>query len=750
MNKRVLIGVVVLCGLLSITAVATYGVFVVSEHSTGDDFASDNVEYYGMEIDGTGESAVVQIPAAEAGSTTTIPLEDDETFGGTVDEPIEIYPQTDMHEIKVTLFDQDETDEVELRDDNGNLIDVQAISNQQATLVGQMEGGETYELVSINHELGEDRVETRVTEQPESEDLKVEYAGEGTRLVSFETIEVVEKKPQTAEYIGEHSEVSTTSGFVNIPKFQNVDATGAWERYDNDEWVEYESFAIESTGEYTTSFDDDGPWRVVINAVANTGETSWDLAINSEGIEDELSEPTIDLVAPDDGIEISDRDVELEVYIEDEDLDLDRGPHDVRFYGNGNLIDTKEIHDNGTVSTQWSDPVMGENTWYVEVEDDWENVETSDTWTFTTPSELEIRNESAPDNLVTTDAEVEVTFFGGQHVETRSTTDGTVDMEGLPLEEFTVQVEADGYHTRQSIIRSITDQQTVYALPEDADTVSTKFVLDDATGEFTGEQTRVFVQKPITRDGQTDYEVVVADEIGSGGYTTRLEQGQRYLIEVENVETGQTRNLGPYVASESETVTLDVGTLEFSFEDEDVGYRWHAEYVNVSDEETAIDFVFESTDAEIDELQWTITERGGDEEVIADEVELGTTFVNERYFVDDDDNITTYVVEWQTTIDDEEIEGSTIVGPDQVPVGIPGVPDNVLHVVTVLLIFLVAGLFSAANVHIGAIVVSLLSGVFWFVGMLPGGVSGILIALALFISVIHMAHTKASAGGVPR
>lgn len=663
MNKRILIGVVVLCALLSITVAATFGVFVVSEHSTGDDFASDNVEYYGMEIDGTGESAVVQIPAAEAGSTTTIPLEDDETFGGTVDEPIEIYPQTDMHEIKVTLFDQDETDEVELRDDNGNLIDVQAISNQQATLVGQMEGGETYELVSINHELGEDRVETRVTEQPESEDLKVEYAGEGTRLVSFETIEVVEKKPQTAEYIGEHSEVSTTSGFVNIPKFQNVDATGAWERYDNDEWVEYESFAIESTGEYTTSFDDDGPWRVVINAVANTGETSWDLAINSEGIEDELSEPTIELVAPDDGSKVTERDVDLEVNIEDEDLNHDRGPHDVRFYGNDELIDTKEIEENGTVSVDWSDPDIGENEWYVEVEDSWGNIKTSDTWVFNTPTELEIRDENTGLLLDDVESDVDVRFYpetDDEIVETRTTEDGVIDLEGLPNDEFVITISADGYYDRATFLSSIFEQQTAYVLNESEESVRIRFSLDDRTNDFPDDETRLRLSKAVDIDGNTSFQIIAGEYFGADGrQSIDIEQGERYRITVENKE-GQSRSLGAFIATEDDSVELDIGRVDIS-PPEERGFVFRANVID-EDDDRSIKIRYVDRDERTDELRYRIVEQHNESNVLQDWQTYPDAQEHQDTVPLGDDDDTNWVVEYEIDRDGETITNTVPVG----------------------------------------------------------------------------------------
>ena len=364
------------------------------------------------------------------------------------------------------------------------------------------------------------------------------------------------------------------------------------------------------------------------------------------------------------------------------------------------------------------------------------------------PSEIDIRDESNPDELVENETEVELQFFADDEVITRTTDDGRLDMSGLPLDKpMTVQVSADGYVTRQSFIPSILEQQDVYLLPDDVDSVETTFALNDRTGAFPSDNARVLVEKPIERDGSTSYEVVVSDEIGVADYSTLLERDSRYRLSVMNEETGDTRVLGPYIATSVKTVELEVDSVQFDSGDTDIGYEWRAKYENESS--PAIRFDFERTDAdEIRNLELKITTRDGEETLFEDSygnVDSINEVVDIPEDVEDPDT-ETWVVVWEAeAVNDEEVEeisGGQVVGADQMPIEVPGVDDDILNVVSVLLILLIAGLFSSANVTVGGIVTSLAAGALWFIGMTPPEVSGILIATGLFISVIAHLRTN--------
>ena len=427
--------------------------------------------------------------------------------------------------------------------------------------------------------------------------------------------------------------------------------------------------------------------------------------------------------------------------------DPDGGQVTVEFIVEGETVGNDTVDGEGRAEIQHDEDIAGEYDWRIEATDEFDQTTVEDGLTFYIADELQIRDELEPENLIDDETEVEVRFFDGDTIITRSTTDGSIDLEGLPAgEPFVVEAEADDYITRQTIVPSITEQQNVYLLPNNADSVSVRFDLDDSTGSFPAADTRILVEKPITKDGETSYEVIAGDDYGSQGFSTVLASDQRYRTIVENTETGARQSLGPYVASQSETVRLNVDSIDFDTEVEDIGYRWSANYQNET--EPRVSFNFEA-DNSIRDLSVTIRERGGDESVLLTETYTDVQQVSEIADLGDVENPdeTTYVVEWEAVVVDEngetfEVSGTEVVGASQMPIDIPGVGDSVLHVVSVLLLFLVGGLFSAANVEIGGIVVSLTAAAFWFIGMLPGAVSGLFIAAALLLSIMWMVRSQ--------
>jgi len=496
-------------------------------------------------------------------------------------------------------------------------------------------------------------------------------------------------------------------------------------------------------------------WDFDQSDIDDDGQVSWSAKADGNEVEasfigtEESSSPELNNPEPASGEILEETPVELSIDVSDDDFETVQGDRvEVEFYDDEeSLIGSDTVDSDQTVSVE-DEPVAGDNSWYVVAEDDYGNTVESDTFTYQTPENLEIRNETDPDELVTTDAEVEVQFFAGEEVITRSTTDGIVNLAGLPADEpMTIQVEADGYITRQSVVDSILDQQDVYLLPDDVDSVETTFLLDDRTGEFARDRTRIIVEKPITRDGETTYQTVVSDQSGPSGYSTVLERDSRYRLAIINEETEERRVLGPYVTTSSETVNLEVDEVQFDSGGTDIGYEWRADYINESSPSVRFDFQAEP-DREIRDFELRITSRDGETELI-NESYGSVDSVSETVTIPDeieDPGSQTWEVEWTAETDDGDevtaISGGEVVGPDQMPVELPGVADYVLHVVSVLIILLVAGLFSSANVTVGGIVTSLTAGGLWFVGATPPGVTGMFIATGLFVSIIAHLRTN--------
>ena len=188
----------------------------------------------------------------------------------------------------------------------------------------------------------------------------------------------------------------------------------------------------------------------------------------------------------------------------------------------------------------------------------------------TVPSELQVRNEAAPDELIDEDAELRFRAFfedGGEgEVIEREVTDGTVDLDGLPADEqivITVREENADFVFRRILIDNIVEQSEIYLLPTSEPAAEVEFRVEDQTGRFGSDETRFFVEKAITRDGETDYRVISGDELTAGGaFPTILEDSERYRLRVEN-DAGEQRVLGTYVVQGAQTEPIPIGDVQF-------------------------------------------------------------------------------------------------------------------------------------------------------------------------------------------
>jgi hypothetical protein len=139
----------------------------------------------------------------------------------------------------------------------------------------------------------------------------------------------------------------------------------------------------------------------------------------------------------------------------------------------------------------------------------------------TVPSELQVRNELNPDELIQGEnVTLRAGFFGeSDTVVERNVTNGTVDLSGLPADqELVVTVREDNadYAFRRILIENVVETQAIYLLPADEPSAEVRFELNDQTDRF-GSDTKLIVEKPITRNGQTEYRTISGDYIGADG-----------------------------------------------------------------------------------------------------------------------------------------------------------------------------------------------------------------------------------------
>ncbi|QSG02530.1 hypothetical protein [Natranaeroarchaeum sulfidigenes] len=486
----------------------------------------------------------------------------------------------------------------------------------------------------------------------------------------------------------------------------------------------------QETGELLTweTTDDDGSLSVTLPH----SEHSVTLQ-SSEG------PPRVSNPDPDDGSEIADRTTTLSADVEDPDGTTT----EVEISHNGDQIHTETIDGSGRVEAEVEDIPPGENEWTVTATDTTGQT-TSTTYEFGVPDTLELRDESDPDSLITD--EVTVTFFADDgEVATRTTTDGEIDLTGLPVNQRLIVVaESEEFHNRQMILDSLAQQQEMYLLPETADSVDILFTLDDETGNFDSDETELIIEKPIERDGDSRYRIVAADQFGVSGYQTTLEQGDRYRLTIRNAD-GDERVLGHHTAEETQTVPLSVGTLTWDIGDsigEEERLTWEAKYIDDEEEKEYIRFQLTDLAEDTEDVNVVIHEHGDEENTIYDQTHrgpYGNLTITEP--LTDEQTNTTWSVTWTADRDDEEVGASTIVGQGRYPVGLPMGDDWVSMFAGGLLVF-VAGFFSVGTARIGAVIVPAVALGLWAVGWLPLPLPWILGALAVGV----MARMAAGGG----
>jgi hypothetical protein len=366
------------------------------------------------------------------------------------------------------------------------------------------------------------------------------------------------------------------------------------------------------------------------------------------------------------------------------------------------------------------------------------------------PSRLEIRDLEKQE-LVTEDSDgnpinVEIQFFGDEgSVQQRNTTDGIIDMTGLPADErFAVSVDAgDAYVQRQIIIPSLLEQRTAYLLNQsvDVETVEPRFTLEDPSNQFDEQRSEIVLERPIDRGGGTEFVAVAGDRIGINGYDAILERDQRYRVIVTDPESGAQRELGEFTPTQSEPVTLTVADVEFDSVSDVDGLDWTARYIGNEDSADEIEFIFRDA-FETQSLDYKIYERGNESNVLVDSTASGNVTVTET--VPPGEENTVWAVEWETTRGNgETLSATRPVSTDQLPVGPASLPDRWQTIIAMLLLFGVAGLFGAANPGIGGIAVASVGGFMFMIGWLPDETGGLMVLLALFIAVLSYVGRKA-------
>lgn len=273
------------------------------------------------------------------------------------------------------------------------------------------------------------------------------------------------------------------------------------------------------------------------------------------------SAPSVSDATPSGGTIVSASPVELELNISDADFGASQGDSvsvEFRDAANDSVIGSDSVSSPGVATVETGDVTGGLNRWYAVVTDAYGNEIQTQTFEYNAPSELRIFQETQPSQLIGDGTPVRVRFFvdGEERVIERTTTDGTIELEDLPVEQrfvVTVRANTTEYTYRRIIVDSLIEQQNAYLLNQTEPSSDIVFQLDDPTGEFPPTETVLYVEKPISKDWNGDgnettrYQTIAGDVFGaSAQFPMTLRTASRYRLRVEKTDGSASRTLGSY------------------------------------------------------------------------------------------------------------------------------------------------------------------------------------------------------------
>lgn len=379
------------------------------------------------------------------------------------------------------------------------------------------------------------------------------------------------------------------------------------------------------------------------------------------------------------------------------------------------------------ITITYDDVQMGVTEWYYETNVN-EYTTESQTFSFETPNQVEVRDEST-DEIIDVEDEVQVRFYNGDRVITRSTADGTVDMSGLSADQrYFVVASLDGYYDRSIVVRDITDQQKIYMLNRDESAVQPIFQLDDKTGEFgAGDRPQLVIERPVSQEEEAGYEVIFGDKFGADGeISPHLKEDERFRLSVEN-DDGDQRSLGSYTATDDALIQLEIGSLSIDAGED--GWRLSVSESEIEDSdqiELEIEYIDEKKLTENIELK--IHQRNN-----PDAIEYGPVSVSETNNWRETIEIEDGNYELTATIDrdgEKEEVSRHIGGVGDLDLPISG---SILQALGLLSLILIGALFGGTMARTGAVVVAVIAWPMTWMGIISVAYPMLLIATTVAV-----------------
>jgi hypothetical protein len=681
-----------------------------------------------MEIVGSGDSASVD---TQLGTQTATTLTQSSTSRDDAERGVRFTVSETTDEIEVVRFSESSITTYELRTSGGTTIASGSAFGQTTFNFDQttFQPGTTYEILFGD---GGDEYDSVVASESPPVDNGVvnitggvNFAQTVSTLYNVKSIAPVE--PSSAQYQSPSVSTEAQSVFANVT-LSNAQATIEAQQNTGGGWSTIDSTTVTSSGNYSLSVSGGGEWRTVVDFSDDSGVSSG--TVEAEGVVATANAPTLSNPDPADGTEINNYDGTISIDINDVDFGLAQGDRvTVTASDSSGQLGSQDVTQNDTVTIA-HDVAIGQNNITWTATDEYGNSDTLQQ-NFTTPQGLEIRNASNTSQLVNS-AEVKIEFFNETQKITKTTNTGVVSFSGLNEQDnFVVQVNASGYTNRRVLLDDLLQQQAVYLVPESESTVDVRFTLQDNTGRFQAENTDFILRRGLNVSGDTTYKRVAGDRFGATQTLEfNLKQNARYRLVVRNTR-GDTRELGGVTVTRAETIPVQIGALDFSIENEST-YQINTSQPTQNGQRD-LTFVYQDPASQTTSLDLRIHERGNVSNTLATYSKAGT-FGTIKIVEPTSDTNTSYVANVTFVRAGEEFTAVVPYGAQQYPLG-AGLDQGWQSIISVGLILVVGGLFSAGNLKVGALVVPGMAGVLWFVGWM-GSVAtagGIILAFALGI-----------------
>ena len=537
-----------------------------------------------------------------------------------------------------------------------------------------------------------------------------------------------------------HNVSEAASGFADLD-LSGATATVTWEGYDGTSWVAVANTTVTTSGNQTISFDENS-YDQIRAEVSVTGVVGERASLSAEGVNFENHDPVVDNAnaTPQGEDSVSGTNMTMSIPVNDSDFDTVQGEEvEVDFYVDGQYEGTRTLTENGTASLTATNLSSGSHSWHVEVSDKWGGSTSSESFGSAVGISLSVHDGDNVSQLLddrTITFEIIATDTDSNFKETRTTTNGVVRFNGVPDEQLSVRLEADGYETRRVIIDhpyKQPDRHTVMLNASNPDTFEQCFELNSKGAGYPPSETWLKLQSFI--EGQ--WRDVGGTYFGSTNLAcVGVTDDHEYRLVVS--DGTHMRDLGGYTADKSfsdQVIPLTITDVNVGLPSSGKPYTIDASgSVNETTGEGVINVTFRSNDQSIEDLHLVIYERGNQSDPVFEKTVYGAV---ETYSasvpIPANRTDESYVLEWDATRNGSKIDGRQYVSVGKTTVNL-GLASSWRRIAGAGLVLFVGAIFGPISAPVGAVATGAFSAGLWFVGWLDVQVGVITYAVSIAVA----------------